>query len=169
MVEDSIDNIKIIECKAIEKVKKPNLTNSQRQKIYETLLEASLGGKLPHGILTRLGKQFKVSSLTISRIWNQGRRSLSEGSEFANVNSQIPLKSGRKRKPINLEIIEGLPEEGRTSFKAISNYTKIPKSTLFDALKGCLVKKGNIYCLKRDSRSQSSKNCVNHGLSKVEK
>ncbi|KXN66647.1 hypothetical protein CONCODRAFT_11455, partial [Conidiobolus coronatus NRRL 28638] len=55
------------------KVQKPNLTNSERQKIYDLLNRSSFNGKLPRGILSEISLRFKVKPRTISRIWHQGQ------------------------------------------------------------------------------------------------
>jgi hypothetical protein len=85
------------------KVQKPNLTNSQRQKIYDLLNRSSFNGKLPRGILSEVSLRFKVKPRTISRIWHQGQESVASGKE-ANVSSRIKLKSGRKKNLVHQKL-----------------------------------------------------------------
>jgi hypothetical protein len=81
------------------RVQKPNLTNSERQKIYDLLNRSSFNGKLPRGILSEVSLRFKVKPRTISRIWHQGQESVASGKE-ADVCSRIKLKSGRKKNKV---------------------------------------------------------------------
>jgi hypothetical protein len=82
----------------LNKNQKPNLTNLERKQIYYLLSERSYEGKLPKGIITHLSLQFNVNPRTISRIWKQGQRSISDGLQYPNVESRIKFKSGRKKK-----------------------------------------------------------------------
>jgi hypothetical protein len=86
------------------KVQKPNLTNSERQKIYDFLNRCSFNGKLPRGILSEVSLRFKVKPRTISRIWHQGQESIASGKE-ANVSSRIKLKSGRKKNLVHSKLM----------------------------------------------------------------
>jgi hypothetical protein len=83
-----------------KKIQKPNLTNSERQKIYDLLNQSSFNGKLPRGMLTEMSLRFKVRPRTISRIWIQGKKSVASGKEV-NVSSRIKLKSGRKKNSVH--------------------------------------------------------------------
>jgi hypothetical protein len=76
---------------------KPNLTDLERRFIYQFLSERSHEGKLPKGIAAHLSSKFSVTPRTISRIWQQGQRSISDGLPYANVESRIKFKSGRKK------------------------------------------------------------------------
>jgi hypothetical protein len=81
----------------MNKCQKPNLTDLERRQIYQILSERSFNGKLPKGIISYLGSEFNVTPRTISRVWKQGQISIASGYPYANVESRIKLKSGRKK------------------------------------------------------------------------
>jgi hypothetical protein len=81
----------------MNKSQKPNLTDLERRQIYQILSGCSFNGKLPKGIVSHLGSEFNVTPRTISRIWKQGQISITSGLPYADVESKIKFKSGRKK------------------------------------------------------------------------
>ena len=59
---------------------KSNLTNDERQTIYQSLLQESLNGELKNGSIKKLARKFSVSERTISRIWHRAKLQILQGS-----------------------------------------------------------------------------------------
>jgi hypothetical protein len=76
---------------------KPNLTDAERESIYNILSKYSVKGKLPRGLLREISIRFGVKPRTISRIWHQGQKSIKLGFKSADVCSRIKFNSGRKK------------------------------------------------------------------------
>ena len=56
-----------------------DLTNQQRQLIYEMLLRENNNGVLQRGSLTTIASKFSVCPKTIARIWKQAKYFLDNG------------------------------------------------------------------------------------------
>ncbi|MEN9567564.1 MAG: hypothetical protein RLZZ69_2760 [Cyanobacteriota bacterium] len=107
-----------------------NLTNDERQAVYEMVLSKSVHGKPAKGSFTDTAAHFKVHPLTVSRIWKVGQKSIAEGSICANVSSKKKDKCGRKATEIDLEDVKTVPLSQRSTLRSLSAAISIPKSTL---------------------------------------
>lgn len=119
---------------------KCNLTLQQRISIYHTLLEGSINGKLPKGILQETAARFSVSRLTISRIWHRGRNSIREGKICADVSSRKLGNSGPKYRERDLSRMKQIPLRLRKNLRTLAVQLDIPKSTLHDSMKRGAIK-----------------------------
>ncbi|XP_071053572.1 uncharacterized protein [Onthophagus taurus] len=79
-------------------LKKPNLSNEQRQGVLQYLLKNVSNEKLKHGAIKQCSTKFNVCTRTINRIWNTAKQDYNVGSCTANVVSKKKGNSGRKRK-----------------------------------------------------------------------
>ena len=115
-----------------------NLSNNQRNAIYDHLLEKTVNGKLPRGSMTSASTIFNVSRSTIYRIWKRGKSSRVSSTSNANVDSRIKANSGRrvKRTPSGLKnTIRELPLNKRRTIRLMAEASGIPRSTLHRAKK----------------------------------
>lgn len=72
-----------------------NLTNEERQEIYQALLVRSDGQKLKRGSIGEVAAMFSVSKKTFHRIWSRGKACIAMGLK-ANVSSRLQGRAGRK-------------------------------------------------------------------------
>lgn len=59
--------------------RRKNLTNDEKQRIYEFFLEKSVEGRMRHGLLTEAVTLFKTCTRTIKRLWNRAQTQLVNG------------------------------------------------------------------------------------------
>ena len=104
-----------------------HLTKEQRQGILEKLLQQMKENKLKHGAINEVATAFRVSRLTVSRVWHAAQTQYREGKICADVSSKRKERCGRKPKDYsnNLAQIKNTP----------LNRRGIPKSTLLDIFK----------------------------------
>lgn len=125
--------------------KSKQLTPLERQAILQYLLQYREGQKLKQGTIKKAALFFKVSRLTIAKIWNIAKKEYEGGKLYADVSSQ-KKKCGRKCKDYSAKLsqISNIPFNRRGTIRSLSFASGIPKSTLFD-----IFKKGSV--LKRIS------------------
>lgn len=116
---------------------KKSLTDDQRLAIYHSLLASSDNGKLKHGSLTGVAKQFGVSAQTVRRVWRRGQSSVAKGAVVADVRARTKGNSGRKGydKEELQRAIDKVPKEKQASFRQLEEATGVSKSVLHKAIK----------------------------------
>ena len=107
-----------------------NLTDDERQAVYEMVLSKMTNGKPAKGSFTAIAGQFRVHPLTVSRIWKAGAKSIAEGSICANVSSKRKGKCGKKAIEIDLDAVKAVPLSQRGTLRSLAAAIGIPKSTL---------------------------------------
>lgn len=111
-----------------------NLTNPQRNFIFQQLLLNSINGKLPYGTLTKVARDHGTSSRTIQRIWLRGIKSMnSRGVTPGDVQSRRKGKVGPKTKYTPTKIQEKIGQltlSRRTTLRRMEQFSGIPRSTL---------------------------------------
>jgi transposase-like protein len=122
----------------INKRKRPDLTNEQRQQIISCLLEELKPGgqdhELKRGAIVRASTQFDVNTKTIGKIWTRAKESRLDPLQLAFRAS--PRKKGRcgttpKYSPDELrEAIKALPAHQKRSIRTIATALSISKSTV---------------------------------------
>lgn len=122
---------------------KRNLTNEERQAVWESLLTNVVDGRLAQGTQKRLASQFQVSDRTIRSIWLAGKPSI--GTNIAaNVMSKKKGNVGRKPISIDFDKVRSLPTNLRKNIRTVAAQLGIPKSTLHAKIKeGQLVSHSN--------------------------
>lgn len=116
---------------------KANLTDEQRNAILQSLLKHSEDGKLEKGVLTRVSEDFKLSTKTVSRIWQRAKECWANGLKTADVRSRIKANSGREKKDRSeaLEKMATVPFRQRSTLRGLSAATSIPLVALHRILK----------------------------------
>lgn len=112
-----------------------DLTNAERQAVYQKCLGLSKDGRLPHGSITQTASEFNVSRDTIYRLWKRGKESSTNPLVPANVNTR-KHNSGRKARDISelQESVKAISIGHRTSLRSMEMKTGISKSTLHRAV-----------------------------------
>jgi hypothetical protein len=93
---------------AAEVCKRPNLFDGECHEVYQYLLKHSLRAQLPSGAILDATSLFAISSKIFSGIWKQGRLSLANGVDVANVSNRKTGNVGRKRKVITPDAITNI-------------------------------------------------------------
>eukprot|EP00183_Erythrolobus_madagascarensis_P005677 CAMPEP_0185846286 /NCGR_PEP_ID=MMETSP1354-20130828/1979_1 /TAXON_ID=708628 /ORGANISM="Erythrolobus madagascarensis, Strain CCMP3276" /LENGTH=143 /DNA_ID=CAMNT_0028546395 /DNA_START=27 /DNA_END=458 /DNA_ORIENTATION=+ len=114
----------------------PCLTNVQRQAVYQALLtRLDAGGHPSKGAFVAVAEEFRVHPRTVSRIWKRAVVSVASGEIVPDV-AVRRSNSGRKKKPIDLSLrLAEVPPSSRTSIRALSEATGVPRSTLWRLIK----------------------------------
>ncbi|XP_058215387.1 uncharacterized protein LOC131326570 [Rhododendron vialii] len=118
---------------------KKNLTNEQRQAIFDALLLQFDYGKPRGGFISEVAALFSVHPKTISRIWQQGKACIANGS-VVDVSSKLLGRVGRKRVQIERSKIFSLEFKRRTNIRSLSKALEVPKSTMHRRIKEGLMR-----------------------------
>lgn len=111
-----------------------NLTNRQRQAIFEALLKQSQNGKLKRGCLNEVAALFSVNVKTVSRIWQQAKTRVANG-VAVDVSSRKKGRVGRKRVQIDLSAVSGIDLHQRTNIRSLSKAMKVAQTTIYRRIK----------------------------------
>ena len=125
---------------------KRNLTDAERNAVYQSLLLRSENGKIPYGTFSLLAKKFKTSRRTITRIWKRGRETSRNEFVPGNVNSRKKGNSGPRKKDYSnlLRTVESVPLNDRSTTRSLASKSGIARSTLHRAKqRGVIVRHTN--------------------------
>jgi transposase-like protein len=111
-----------------------NLTDTQRQQIYEALLERSNCGKLKKNTTNIVAQIFQVSRYQVRRVWRRVKQCRAQGIPV-DVRSRRK-NCGRKRKQIDLSDVLRVPLHRRRTIRSLANAIGVKKSTLHRWFKG---------------------------------
>ncbi|XP_058223181.1 uncharacterized protein LOC131332888 [Rhododendron vialii] len=118
---------------------KRNLTNEQRQAIFDALLLQFDYGKPRGGFISEVAALFSVHPKIVSRVWQQGKACIANGS-VVDVSSKLLGRVGRKRVQIELSKISSLEFKRRTNIRSLSKALEVPKSTMHRQIKEGLMR-----------------------------
>lgn len=153
---------------ASNKTRKRNLTNPERQALFQELLKRSKDGKLQHGTIRETATRFNISERTVSRIWKRGSETATNYLTPGNVDSRKKGNSGRKKKSLS-EIhskIKAAPYNKRTTLRSLAESTGISKSTLHRSKKrGDILRHSS--SIKPSLTHQNKMQRIDHALSQV--
>uniref|UniRef100_A0A0A9GMZ7 DUF7769 domain-containing protein n=1 Tax=Arundo donax TaxID=35708 RepID=A0A0A9GMZ7_ARUDO len=130
-----------------------NLTNTQRQEIYEALLATSNRGILNKDCTTILAEQYNVSIRTVQRVWNRSKECRSNGVPVE-VSSRKASNYGRKKIQVDLSQVASIPLNNRSTLKRLAKELGVSKSSLHRWFKqGLLRRHSNSFkpCLKEEN------------------
>ncbi|GKB27170.1 brefeldin A-inhibited guanine nucleotide-exchange protein 1 [Tanacetum coccineum] len=163
-------------------VTRKNTTDSERQAIYQSLLEESFNGQLKKGTIGTVASKYKVCKRTVTRIWNHAKFQL-EHELTVDVSSKMPTVVGRKRVQIDFNQVSEIPLRLRTNIRCIAKSLNVSKSTMHRRIKqGALRPHSNaikpsltdenkkarlIFCLSKIERSLSNSSLVFHNMFNV--
>jgi methylphosphotriester-DNA--protein-cysteine methyltransferase len=106
-----------------------NLTETERQQIYEALLERSDRGRLKRNATTIVAGMFQVSRYKVQRIWQRAKQCRAQGIPV-DVRSRKPKRSGRKKMQIDLSEILNIALHRRTTLQSLAKTIGVHRSTV---------------------------------------
>jgi hypothetical protein len=106
-----------------------NLTDAERQQIYEALLERSNHGTLKTKSTTVVAQLFQVSRYRVQRIWQRAKQCRAQGRPV-DVRSRMLKKCGRKKIQVDLSKILSVPLHKRSTIRSLAQAIGVKKSTL---------------------------------------
>ena len=105
-----------------------NLTDTERQQIYEALLERSNRGKLKKNATNVVAHMFQVSRYQVRRVWRRVKQCCAQ---VRPVDVRSRRKNcGRKRIQIDLSDVLRVPLHRRRTIRSLANAIGVKKSTL---------------------------------------
>ena len=133
-MENSEDNLVNLDRRDF---KYKQLIKEQRQGVIKKLLQQMKENKLKHGTINKVATAFRVSRITVSRIWHAAQTQYRECKICADVSLKKKERCGRKAKNYsnNLAQIKNTPLNRRGTLRSPFLAIAIPKSTLFDIFK----------------------------------
>jgi hypothetical protein len=111
----------------MERPTKKYLLRENRTALYNFLLCHSEAGKLPMHLITHAATKFGVSRQTVERLWKRATTSTARGAVIPDTSLRF---QGRKEKMRNLERVQTVPIEARTTIRSIASSSEVPKSTV---------------------------------------
>ena len=150
--------------------KRKCLKGDERRAIYLFLCSKyDVSKKLPQGAVTEAAARFQVNTKQISAIWRIGRTrdEIDEALLLKALSPKKKQRCGRKRRVLNMDVIQALPVKKRRTVRALARNSNIPKSTLQDRIKdGSLQRHSNT--IKPDLTRPNEIGRIKHVLSKIE-
>jgi primosomal protein N'' len=117
-----------------------DLTPTQRQQIYEALLERSVNGKLRKNSTKRVAEMFKVHQAAVWRIWKRAKECREKGIPV-DISSRKPKNSGRKRAQVDLSQVQTIPLRRRSTLRSLAEALDADKSTIHRLFKRGLLRR----------------------------
>lgn len=139
-----------------------NLTDEQRQAIYEDLLKSSHHGKLQRYSTRIIATKFQVSIHAVQRVWKRAKQCLVDGIPL-DVSSRKRMKCGRKKIEINQSQIAAVPMQKRGTIRGLADAISASKSTVHRRFKeGELRRHSNSLkpYLKEENKKERLRWCV---------
>jgi predicted transcriptional regulator len=117
-----------------------DLTPTQRQQIYEALLERSVNGKLRKNSTKRVAEMFKVHQAAVWRILKRAKECREKGIPV-DISSRKPKNSGRKRAQVDLSQVQTIPLRRRSTLRSLAEALDADKSTIHRLFKRGLLRR----------------------------
>ncbi|BAT15691.1 Os12g0125600 [Oryza sativa Japonica Group] len=117
-----------------------NLTNIQRQEIYDALVKKTINGRLRKKATTEVAEMFNIKRGRVQDIWRRAKQCRAQGIPV-NVSSRKKTNSGRKKNEIDLSDVANAPLQLRGTLRSFASAAGIPKSTLHRMLKEGLIRR----------------------------
>jgi hypothetical protein len=137
------------------------LTNTERQQIYEALLERSNGGKLKKNSTNIVAQMFHVSKYQVRGVWRRVKQCHAQGIPI-DVTSRRKI-SGRKRIQIDLSDVLRVPLHRRRTIRSLANAIGVKKSTLHRWFKEGLLRRHSSTLkplLREDNKKERLRWCL---------
>jgi len=110
------------------------LTNEQRQQIYEALLTLSNGGKMKKNTTTEVAQIFNVKRSLVQAIWRRAKECRALGISV-DVSSRKPKNCGRKKIQVDLSQVVHVPLRRRRTIRSLAAAIGVKRSTLHKCFK----------------------------------
>jgi len=117
-----------------------NLTDTERQQIYEALLLRSDHGRLKRKATTNVAQLFQVSRYKVQRIWQRAKQCRAQGIPV-DVRSRKPKRCGRKKLQIDLSKVLSVLLHKRSTIRSLAKEIGVKKSTLHNRFKEGLLRR----------------------------
>jgi hypothetical protein len=116
-----------------------NLTQRQRQDIYQDLLQLSTNGTLQRNSTTLIAAKYNVHVRTIQRVRQRAKKCLAQGRPV-DVNSLRPKNCGRKKIQVDLTRVADIPLNRRGTIRSLAYALEISKSSVHRLFKEGLLR-----------------------------
>ena len=121
-----------------------NLTERQRQDIFEDLLRSSNNGKLKRNTTTIIAEKYNVRVRTIQRVWKRAKNCWAQGIPV-DVKGLKPKSCGRKKVQVDVSRVPDIPLSRRGTIRSLANALGVHKSSLHRAFRqGLLQRHSNL-------------------------
>ena len=110
-------------------ITRKNLTDKERQAIYEALLLRSMHGKLKRRTTTIVAHLFNINRCYVQAIWRTAKQCLAAGVPV-DVSCKRKKNCGRKKVAIDMSRIATIPLNKRTTLRALAHELGVNRSTL---------------------------------------
>ncbi|CAN6331900.1 unnamed protein product, partial [Urochloa humidicola] len=117
-----------------------DLTTTQRQHIYEALLERSNCGKLRRNATKIVAELFNVNRHAVWRIWRRVKQCRANGLPV-DIRSRKLKNSGRKKVEVDLSHVAAIPLHKRSTIRSLAEAVGMKKSTIHKLFKEGLLRR----------------------------
>jgi AraC-like DNA-binding protein len=139
-----------------------NLTDRQRQEIFEALLARSTNGRLKRNTTTIVAEQLNVSQDAVRRIWRRVKECRENG-EAVDIRSRKPKNCGCKKVQVDMAQVIAIPLHKMSTLRSLAQELGMQKSTLHRLFKeGMLRRHSNSLkpYLKEPNKKQRLQFCI---------
>ena len=117
-----------------------HLTDTERQQIYEALLEKSVNGKLRKNNTNKVAELFIVRRSAVWRIWKRAKQCQANGIPV-DISSRKPKNCGRKKVQVDLSQVPTIPLHRRWTIRSLAEALGLNKSTVHRLFKQGLLRR----------------------------
>lgn len=138
------------------------MSNRERQDMYEALLAISNNGRLKKDSTRIVANKFNVSQRTVQRLWNRAQQCIRQGLPV-DVSSKKPKHCGRKKMQIDLSRIARIPLRDRSTLKKLAKKLGVSKSSLHRWFKSGLIRRHSNSlkpCLSEENKKERLRWCI---------
>ena len=120
--------------------RKKEITDRQRQDIFEDLFWTSNNGRLKRNSTTIIAAKYNVHIRTVQRVWQRAKKCWAHGIAI-NVDGLKPNNCGRKKIEVDLSTVPDIPLNRRGTIRSLANALGVNKSTLHRSFKEGLLRR----------------------------
>ena len=102
-------------------------TDDKRHIYAEILARNGTGNKLKHGVSKAVALACDCPRRIVQRVWQEAKK----GGGITGVKNNRKLKSGRKKKILNIDALEAIPPGERTTLEQVAGHLNMSTTTVW--------------------------------------
>jgi methylphosphotriester-DNA--protein-cysteine methyltransferase len=109
--------------------RRPDLTDRERQDVYEELLQRYHKGILKKGSTNAVADKFNIHPRTVQRVWERAKKCM-EDRVAVDVSSRKPKNTGRKKVVVDLSMVTSVSLLQRSTIRSLAGAIGMSKSAV---------------------------------------
>jgi methylphosphotriester-DNA--protein-cysteine methyltransferase len=120
--------------------RRPDLTDRERQDVYEELLQRYHKGILKKGSTNAVADKFNIHPRTVQRVWERAKKCM-EDRVAVDVSSRKPKNTGRKKVVVDLSMVTSVSLLQRSTIRSLAGAIGMSKSAVHRCYKEGLIRR----------------------------